>query len=433
MKAFITQLLRNFRSANPVPEQYSQIFRHLYMDIGWFGVLSGTTIAFISVYATRQGATNEQIGLLSAVPALVNLLFALPAGSWLSRRSLGRTVFWTSILQRMFYLLLVPLPVMLMPEAQVWVIIAVTLVMTVPAVAVNVGFNSLFGEVVPLQWRGHVVGYRNALLSIITTVFTLLSGWLLDWMPFPSGYQVVFALGVVGAFMSSLHLYYLAKIAETRTIPAVNGSGLSTPAAVTSRRLANEIRGLYQRSLQALRLDAMRGKFARIMGLLFFWHLVQFMTIPTVTPFIVNDLKVSDQLIGLAGGLFNMAVFLGSLYLNRVTARFGNQKVTALGIMGLSAFPIGTALGAAGYVSANLLGGIAWSMAGGALYNYILDNMPAEDRPAHMAWYSLVSNGAILIGSLSGPMIAGSIGYVPALLLFGLGRLIAGAAILRWG
>lgn len=434
MKAFISQLLRNFRSASPVPEQYRKIFMHLYGDIAWYGVLSGTTIAFIAVYATRRGATNEQIGLLSAVPALVNLLFALPAGSWLARRPLGRAVFWTSIIQRSFYLLLIPLPVMLMPDEQVWVILGVTLLMNVPAVAVTVGFNSLFGEVVPLQWRGHVVGYRNALLSIITTVFTLFSGWLLDRMTFPTGYQVVFGVGVIGAVMSSVHLYYLSRIAETTKLPVIGGTSANTSqAGAAGRRLAVEIRGLYQRGLQSLRLDAMRGKFSRIMGLLFFWHMIQFMTIPTVTPFIVNDLKISDQLIGLAGGLFNIAVFAGSLRLNRATSRFGNHKVTGIGIMGLSIFPIGTSLGIGGYIGANLAGGFAWSMAGGALYNYILDNIPAGDRPAHMAWYSLVSNAAILIGSLAGPAIAGRIGYVPALLIFGIGRFIAGAAILRWG
>jgi hypothetical protein len=72
-------------------------------------------------------------------------------------------------------------------------------------------------------------------------------------------------------------------------------------------------------------------------------------------------------------------------------------------------------------------------MAGGAIYNYILENVPSNDRPAHIAWYSLVSNAAILIGSLSGPAIAGIIGPALALVLFGIGRFLAGAAIVKWG
>jgi MFS family permease len=157
------------------------------------------------------------------------------------------------------------------------------------------------------------------------------------------------------------------------------------------------------------------------------------MAIPTVTPFIVNHLHLSDQVIGLSQGLFNVTVFLGSLSLNNAANRFGNKTVTGLGVMGLSMFPILTSLGTAGFIVANLVGGLAWSMAGGAIYNYILENVPADDRPAHIAWYSLVSNAAILIGSLVGPAIALSIGPALALVLFGIGRFLAGAAILKWG
>jgi MFS family permease len=430
MNRFLKRMLRTIRPAQPVPEEYRQIFKHLYLDIAWFGLLSGSTIAFINVFATRMGASTQQIGMLSAAPALVNLLFALPAGTWLSKRSIGSAVFWTSVLQRVFYLLLIPLPVMLMPDAQVWVIILTTLIMSIPGTAMVVGFNSMFGELVPIEWRGHVAGIRNALIALIATIITLLSGWILDVVPFPTGYQIVFTIGVIGAAFSSLHLLYLARlVGNTSASPGEAGQ----PRLAARRRPAEEIRAFYLRGVESLRLDAMKGHFSRIMGLLFGWHLTQYMTIPIITPFIVNELGMSNQMIGLAGGLFNVTMFLGSLQLNRATTTFGNKKLTGGGIVGLSAFPLLTALGPAGYLLSNIIGGFAWAMAGGALYNYLLEHIPAHDRPAHMAWYTLVSNAAILIGSLSGPLIAGEFGYIPALLIFGVGRLIAGAAILLWG
>lgn len=430
MAALIKRVYKLFQPSQPVPNAYRGIFLHLFLDIAWYGILAGSTVAFLSVYATRQGATDRQIGLISAAPALINLLFALPAGSWLSKRPLGRAVFWTSVLQRMFYLVLVPLPVLLIPGAQVWVIIAMTLLMTIPGTAMVVGFNAQFGEAVPLEWRGYVAGTRNALLSVISTVFTLISGLILDRVIFPTGYQIVFAMGIVGAGMSSLHLYLLSTKIDSHPGGA---NEFAQPRTTAGRTLALEALALYRRGVQSLRLDAMRGHFARIMALLFGWHLMQFMAIPTVTPYIVNHLHVSDQLIGLATGLFNMTVFVGSLKLNDVANRFGNKIVTGAGVMGLSLYPILTSLGTGGYVAANLIGGLAWAMAGGAIYNYILENVPADDRPAHIAWYSLVSNAAILIGSLSGPAIAGIIGPALALVLFGIGRFLAGAAIMKWG
>jgi MFS family permease len=210
-------------------------------------------------------------------------------------------------------------------------------------------------------------------------------------------------------------------------------SPASRPRSHNGRRLTLEINQLYQWGVRSLRLDVMRGPFARVMGLFFFWHLVQFMTIPAVTPFIVNDLKISDQTIGLATGLFNITMFLGSLYLSQATFRFGNKRLVGWGIALLSLFPILTAFGTGPYVLANFIGGLAWALAGGALYNYLFEYMPPNDRPAYLAWYMLVSNAAILIGSLIGPPIAAAIGFSTALIIFGIGRLVAGLAVLRWG
>lgn len=432
MNHFFLRLSRLFRPPTPVPPEYRQRFLHLYLDIAWWGILSGTTMAFLAVYATRQGASTQQIALLSAAPALVNLLVALPAGRWLSRRPIGRTVFRASLAQRLFYLILIPLPVLLIPAERVWVIIITTLLINIPGTAASVGFNSIFGEVVPLEWRGQVVGIRNALLSIVTTVFTLLSGEILTRLGSPVGYQVVFGMGVAGAFMSSIHLYYLSRTPGLEQIAVVKGE-IPRVETAEARRLSEEIRAIAQRSVQNLRLDAMVGRYGRIMGLLFAFHLIQYLTIPVVTPFVVNELHLSDQTIGLGGSVFNATMFVGSLGLSGVTRRFGNKTITALGIMGMSFFPGLTALGPGGYVAGNLAGGIAWALAGGALYNYILENIPPADRPAHMAWYSLVSNAAILVGSMTGPLIAGQIGFSTALIIFGVLRLISGLSILRWG
>ena len=50
-----------------IPEKYRSNFIHLYLDIAWFGVLSGTAVSFLNVYATQLGASGCQIGLLAAM------------------------------------------------------------------------------------------------------------------------------------------------------------------------------------------------------------------------------------------------------------------------------------------------------------------------------------------------------------------------------
>ncbi|MEZ4555904.1 MAG: hypothetical protein R2854_05530 [Caldilineaceae bacterium] len=52
---------------------------------------------------------------------------------------------------------------------------------------------------------------------------------------------------------------------------------------------------------------------------------------------------------------------------------------------------------------AHLVAGRAGALVGGALANHLLDNIPAGDRPAHLAWYNFALNAAILGGSLVRP------------------------------
>jgi predicted MFS family arabinose efflux permease len=63
----------------------------------------------------------------------------------------------------------------------------------------------------------------------------------------------------------------------------------------------------------------------------------------------------------------------------------------------------------------------------------MLEHIPAHDRPSHLAWYSVILNAAVLIGSLGGPVISDAIGLMAALLLFAALRFLAGLAILKWG
>jgi Na+/melibiose symporter-like transporter len=411
-------ILRKILPSEPVPLEFRQTFFHLFIEMGWIGVLSGTTIAFLSVYAARLGADTRQIGFLSAAPALVNLLFAIPAAGWIQGRSLGTAAFWSSVLARIFYLPLAFLPFLFTNQVEIWVIIVIILVMNLPLTVLNVSFNAMVIEAVPAVWRSFVVGGRNALLSIIALFATLISGQILNNTPFPTGYQIVFAIGFFGAAMSSFHLFFLRKLVPVRT------GEVQAPAAGPGLSWINSAR-------QNLKLR----KYLRILVLLFCFHISQWLVIPVIPLFSVNYLNLNDFQIGLAGGMFNLIVFVSSFYLSAVTGRIGNHRSTAFSVMGLGLYPLVLAVSREFplYIVAHLLGGVSYGILAGALFNYLAENIPEESRAASVSWYILASNGSILVGSLLGPQIAGWIGFPLAMGLFGVMRILSGMAILRWG
>jgi predicted MFS family arabinose efflux permease len=85
------------------------------------------------------------------------------------------------------------------------------------------------------------------------------------------------------------------------------------------------------------------------------------------------------------------------------------------------------------FLITSVIGGLAWSLVGGALGNFILDEIPVDDRPAHLAWYNLALNGAILAGSLLGPLAAESAGLRMTLAAIGVLRLLAALSLLVTG
>lgn len=323
-------ILRRLFHNPSIPAEYRSNFNHLYLDIGWFGVLNGSALAFLAVYATRLGASGYQIGLLGAMAAAVNLLIAMPAGQWLQRRPIGKAVFWTSLLNRLGYLLWVPLPWLFGEQGQVWALIALALLMAIPGTALAVGFNALFAEAVPAEWRAHVAGIRNVVLSVVFVATSLVCGAILDGLPFPIGYQVVFTIGFIGAAMSSYHIFHIRPLGAANPLPAAS-------AAEPRPRLR-----LLDRADRAklLRTDIWRTPFAATLLVLFGFHLAQYFAIPLFPIYFVRSLHLNDQQIGIGTATFYVTVLLGSTQLARLTRRLDHKRVTGLGVMGMAVYPM---------------------------------------------------------------------------------------------
>lgn len=428
-----------FGAAQAVPEEHRSNFLHLYWDVAWFGLLAGSALAFVAVFATRQGASAFEVGLLNAGPALFGLLLTLPVGHWLGTRPLGATVFWTSVLYRVWYLAWAALPFLFPAPVQVWALIGITLVMSVPGTALSVGFNALFATAVPPEWRSHVAGTRNALVATVTIASSLFCGFLLDRLPFPLGYQVVFLLGFLGGALSSYHLWFVRPQGEARLAPRLGLRDLARPGALQTADTPRTTIGLHVFTRQALRrelhTDALRGPFLRTLAGLFAFHFAQFVAAPVFPLYMVRTLALTDQQISLGAALVQGTLALGSTQIRRIAPRLGNQRLTALGSLLMSAYPLLMALsrGVGLYLVASAVGGLAWALLAGGLGNYLLERVPENDRPTHLAWYNLALNAAILLGSFTGPLLVGGLGLIPALLVCAGLYSLAGIVILRRG
>jgi MFS family permease len=417
--------LRQFFNNPAIPGEYRQNFIHLYFDIAWFGILSGSAINFLNVYAARLGASGIQIGLLGAMPAVVSLFLSIPAGNWLQNRPVGKAVFWTAVLSRIGYFLWIPLPWLFGNQGQVWALTAIVLAMGIPMCGLSVGFNALFASAVPSEWRASVMGVRNVLQSLTFIISSLGTGYLLNHVSFPLGYQIVFGIGFLSAAMSTFHLFFVRPPAD--------------PGYSAKQEFNNppDLHGVIKRVNwhSILRLDIWRTPYRKILLVFLGFHLAQYLALPLFTVYTVNVIHLTDANIGLGTAFFYVTVLLGSTQLSRLEHMVGHHKLTGWGVIGLSFYPIAMGLSHTPlhYYILSIVGGFAWALVAGAYANYLLERIPVDDRPSHLAWYNIILNAAVLVGSLAGPVLAGFIGVGLSLIIFGALRLLAGMAILKWG
>ena len=146
-------------------------------------------------------------------------------------------------------------------------------------------------------------------------------------------------------------------------------------------------------------------------------------------------LNLNDNNLGTGTALYYLTVLIGSTQFRRVAQRYGNKKVTGWSVAGMAIYPfmLAGAHSVWQFYVLSFLGGFLFAMVNGAYINYMLENIPPNDRPSHLAWYSIILNVAILASSLAGPAIAEMTGLVNALIIFGVLRIFAGFAILKWG
>lgn len=408
--------------------------RRLLYDVAWYGVLGASSMGFLAVFVSRLGATPFQVALLTAGPAVVNLVTSIPMGRWLERHPLARTTFRASVLARLGYLLLVPLPALGVREALVWVLIGLTVLMSVPGTLLAISFNALFADLIPPEWRALVVGRRNALQYLTLTTTVLLCGWALDHISFPINYQAVFAIGAFGAMASSYHLGKLVKPSDDRLPPRVGKPLLDgvQPTVIRPPDVARSYSGLRFLARgggrRLLRLDLLRGPFGGfLLGYLAFYTF-QFLPQPLFPVFWVRELQLTDGAIGLGSALFSLGMMVTSLALRRASDRLGHRRLLHISAVAYAVYPLLTWLArdATLFWAASLAGGAVTGFLSGAMINRLMERIPDDDRPAHMALHNVVLSLGILGGSLLGPWLASAFELRGAMLGAGVLRLLGG-------
>jgi MFS family permease len=365
---------------------------YLHVETAWFGLLNGLAATFVSVFALRLGASTGQVGWLTALTALVNVVWLLPAARLIERRPRRLPlIVLTGFLQRLGYLAMALMPFVVL-TGRVEMLIAINTLIALPAAVINTAITSFLPDLTSPEKRGNVVSSRWLILSAMATVAALVGGRFLDLVPVPLNYQLL--LGT-GALLSLLSLRYLRRI--------------EVPEAVISGR-AGQPRERYswQRLRHSLSAVFSHRQFSRfsLASFVFYWGLYLPGALWSVLR--VRTLGASDTWIGLIAVVVNGTTILGYFAGGKAIARWGDRRVLLVTSLTVVLYAFTTALvPTIGWmIPTSILGGLSWAGCNLALFNVMLGVCPDDHRPTYIAFYTALMNVTAFAGPLLGAALS---------------------------
>jgi MFS family permease len=404
--------------------------RYLYIEIFWAAIFSAV-FAFNATYALRLGASNTMVGWLSSLPSLFAMFLMLPAARFLETKSnRGPWLYGGLFIGRIVFIGAVLIP-WLFKSHQAEILVWLFILRTVPVTFFNTGFSPMLADVIPERDRARVFANRNIILSGVTAIASLLAGKWLDaasqvsWAAFPMNYQVVYAVGTVGAVVSA---FYVSKIKAppTKIIPREVHPRAARPSiaqmAASLRTLWMENRGF------------MRTAFGRITVNTLVFNLGAWLVMPLYTILFVKQLNATDGWIGLNSTLANLGVIAGYAVWQKVIHKLGDHRVLLLTV------PLSASYAFLVSFFPNLTVILIW----GILINLINPGVnlshtnifyklcPEDRRASYMALYSSVMNVGAFVCPMVGVALADVMDIRWVLIIGGIIRLFGALMFHFW-
>jgi hypothetical protein len=385
--------------------------------------LEGTGVAvtnaaapFLPVFLARLGASNFQVGLLSAMPAFTGLLLSVAVGGWLqSQRSAapwyGRARFISILAFALTGLITLLLP----PSLSVPAVLVIWALATLPQVIVNITFSVVMNAVAGPKLRYDLLSRRWSVMGLITAGFIALTGQVLERLRFPFNYQLAF-MALSGGGLVSLFFANRLRLPDTSR-PA----GPARSVLDQWRAFGNLLRG--------------HPEFISISSKRFLYMAGVALALPIFPLYYVRVAHAADAAIGLIATAQTLTLLIGYRLWTRLSERRGSRAVLLLTTLALALYPALTALTRqVGLIA--VLAGLAGIFQGGfdlVFFDELMKRVPADQAPLFVSFDQSAQNLAAVAAPLLGTLLADRLGLGGALLVSGGLRFIGFVLFVRGG
>lgn len=334
-----------------------------------------------TVYLTYLGFTAFHIGIVMAIPyfaLLVQVFIAFAMQRWMNRR-LYITLF--GVAHRSLWVATGFIPLLFAEDAWIPIYIVLWLTSMISAQAGGVIWTSLMADVVPASVRGKYFGIRNTIHWFVVCATLLVGGQIMEWLPGARGFTVLFAVSAACIVWNG---WALSQYPNPPFKPSENG-----------------------RSLRMLARPFADRRFRSATMFISSFILLQNIAVPLFSYVMLEVVGLSTSKVTIITMLQNVIMMVSYYYWGVLNSRFATNKLLLLTFpiisvscalwAGMSILPTLLVLilvhavlgiGLAGY---NLL-----------VFNFLIGDSPATERPIYVAVFSALTGMAGFIGPMLG-------------------------------
>ncbi|MGB7337716.1 MAG: MFS transporter [Phototrophicaceae bacterium] len=356
-------------------------YHHLVLDIGWFAIALAATSRFMQFYAIRMGADAIALNLLTALPAIV-LVFSTSLSIWWRSRyeDSVHALSLPSLGYRFIFLLPAFAPFFPIEWRVLWLILSAVLPALVQGMA-NTIFLVVMRETVSHEQIPSLLARRQFALNIMLLIGVFGFGFLLETLPFPINYQVMFVCAFIFGLVSQWHLTRLQSIVPPHKTKRVE-------------------KGAFKRLLKT-------DEFQSVVLVTMLSYVGYFSVFAVLPLFLERQLGADEGYVALFG-VFELIAGAGiTLLLDPILRRLGSRTTIAISmfITALAAVAIALAPTLNMALIGALLTGIGWNANNVGIFRFFTERTSANDMSASTIFHQIIFL-AMFIGPMLGNVIA---------------------------
>ncbi len=342
------------------------------------------TTTYVAPLAMELGATNSQVGLLSAAQNFANTIAQIP-GAKLTQHMPRKTIWMISQLLSKIFLWV---PIMLLPvvrmDSEVWMLIGLMAVIAFFAGLRSPAWTSMMGDLVPEKIRGKYFGMRNMITGITGIAATLASGYIVTVY----GFSTIFFLAVV---LSALSIIFFVKMYEPPVKKIFHYKHRFALNPMDWKNAINFNKGL-----------------AIFTVYLIFMYFATEIASPFYAVYMLKNLDIGYFWFGVLTVLGAVVRIISFKHWGRLNDRFGSRKVLVVtGVFAcFTPFFFLFASNIHEIALVKIFDGFIWAGFDLVVFNYLLDITPASKRPQYVANHNFFVGLGITMGGLTGALLA---------------------------